>query len=73
MIEKPEVREYVRNYQIHEGKSFRESFSREIPDDGFDLLMGLLAFNPNNRLSAQVSKIEELSCRKHYSIVSLMI
>lgn len=73
MIEKPEVRELVNNYQIHERKPFRESFSREIPDDGFDLLMCLLAFNPRKRLSAQVIKMKSILCRKHYSIVSLMI
>ena len=33
---------------------FRNQLSRSIPDDGYDLLMQLLQFNPMKRISASV-------------------
>ena len=39
--------------QSQEGK-LRSMLSRPIPDDGFDLLLQLLQFHPNKRLSALV-------------------
>ena len=54
MIEKEEVREYIRNHEILTEPSFHKCFSREVPDSGLDLMMKLLQFNPNKRLSAMV-------------------
>ena len=56
-IEKKEVRTYIEGISSPANPAnpvFRNQLSRSIPDDGYDLLMQLLQFNPMKRISASV-------------------
>ena len=56
-IEKKEVRTYIEGISSPANPAnpvFRNGLSRSIPDDGYDLLMQLLQFNPMKRTSASV-------------------
>lgn len=56
-VEKKEVREYIGGLPVPANPAnpaFRNLLSRSIPDDGYDLLMQLLQFNPMKRISASV-------------------
>ena len=56
-IEKKEVRAYIEGISSPANPAnpvFRNQLSRSIPDDGYDLLMQLLQFNPMKRISASV-------------------
>ena len=63
MIEKDSVRQFIQNMQPTP-KPLLQQLSRQVPSDAADLLMKLLTFNPNKRVSAIVSAASSLNGRK---------
>ena len=60
MIEKDSVRQFIQNMQPTP-KPLLQQLSRQVPSDAADLLMKLLTFNPNKRVSAIVSAASSLN------------
>ena len=55
MIEKAEIREFVRRKRV-EQRPFLQCISRAVPEDVADLMMKMLRFNPAKRISAAVEE-----------------
>lgn len=55
MIEKAEVREFVRRKRV-QPRPFLQTISRAVPEDAADLMLKMLTFNPAKRISAAVRK-----------------
>ena len=60
MIEKDSVRQFVQNLQPTP-KPLLQQISRQVPSDAADLLLKLLTFNPNKRISANVIYIDSVN------------
>ena len=60
MIEKDSVRQYVQNLQPIP-KPLLRIISRQVPSDAADLLLKLLTFNPNKRISANVIYVDSVN------------
>lgn len=78
MIEKDSVRQFIQNMQPTP-KPLLQQLSRQVPSDAADLLMKLLTFNPNKRVSAiealnhpffsdLSSTLQPLTCKNRYDI-----
>lgn len=70
MIEKAEVREFVRRKRVEE-RPFLQCLSRAVPEDAADLMLKMLTFNPAKRISAAVEEgMMMMKCRRRCSIRS---
>ena len=68
MIEKAEVREFVRRKRVEE-RPFLQCLSRAVPEDAADLMLKMLTFNPAKRISAAVGEgMMMMRCRRRCNI-----
>lgn len=63
MIEKDSVRQFVQNLQPIP-KPLLRIISRQVPSDAADLLLKLLTFNPNKRISANVIYVDSVNVQE---------